>query len=88
MLVGSQAGAPEIVTAACIGDAEHIARAARGGEILDLYAEGHDLNMNRFDSEDSTQTCFPPDNWARLQQLKMKYDPHKLVPASGLLQNK
>jgi len=63
-LISLQACAPEIVIAACTGDAEHIAWAAQGGEILDLYAEGHYLNMNRFDSADSTQTCFPPDNWA------------------------
>ncbi len=78
MLVGLQACAPEIIIVACTGDAEHIAWAAQGGEILDLYAEGHYLNMNRFDSADSTQTCFPPDNWARLQQVKTEYDPHNL----------
>jgi len=62
----------------CAGDAEHIAWAAQGGDILDLYGEGHYINMNRFDSADSTETCFPPANWARLQEVKAKYDPHNL----------
>ncbi len=60
------------------GDAEHIAWAAQGGEILDLYGEGHYLNMNRFDTADSTETCFPPANWARLQAVKAQYDPHNM----------
>ncbi len=34
--------------------------------------------MNRFDTADSTETCFPPANWARLQEVKAKYDPHNL----------
>lgn len=60
------------------GDAEHIAWADRGGEILDLYGEGHYTNMNRFDTPESTETCFPPENWARLQSVKAHYDPHNL----------
>ena len=60
------------------GDARHIAWAKRGGEILDLYGDGHYLNMNRFDTPDSAQTCFPPENWARLQTVKAQYDPHNL----------
>lgn len=34
--------------------------------------------MNRFDSANSTQTCFPPANWAQLEEVKATYDPHNL----------
>lgn len=34
--------------------------------------------MNRFDNPDSIETCYPPENWARLQAVKRKYDPHHL----------
>ena len=34
--------------------------------------------MNRFDAPDSTETCFPAPNWARLQDIKETYDPHQL----------
>ena len=60
------------------GDAEHMAWADQGGEILDLYGDGHYLGMNRFDTPDSTETCFPPDNWTRLTEVKTTYDPHSL----------
>lgn len=60
------------------GDAEHIAWAAEGGLIMDPYAQGHYINMNRFDTLDSTKTCFPPANWARLQQVKQAYDSKNL----------
>ena len=60
------------------GDAKHIAWAAQGGEILDLYGDAHYINMNRFDSQGSIESCYPPENWARLQELKAQYDPHQL----------
>ena len=60
------------------GDADHIAWAAQGGEILDQHAEGHYINMNRFDSPDSIETSYPSANWARLVDLKAQYDPHNL----------
>ena len=60
------------------GDAEHIAWAAEGGTILDHYAQGHYINMNRFDAPESIETCFPPSNWGRLQQVKKAYDPRNL----------
>lgn len=60
------------------GDAEHIAWAEEGDQILDEYAEGHYINMNRFDTPESTETCFPPPNWARLQQVKATYDSKNL----------
>ena len=63
---------------AVAGDAEHIAWAEQGGDILDLYGDGHYLGMNRFDTSDSTETCFPADNWARLTEVKSAYDPHSL----------
>lgn len=60
------------------GDAAHIAWAAQGNDILDPFTEGHYLNMNKFDAPESVETCFPADNWARLVQVKAKYDPHSL----------
>ena len=64
------------------GDAEHIAWAAEGGEILDLYGVNHYINHNRFESPKSSETCYPASNWARLQQVKSAYDPHAVF---GLL---
>ncbi len=60
------------------GDAEHVEWANQGGDILDQYSQAHYINNNRFDSADSSETCFPAPNWARLQQLKAMYDPHGL----------
>lgn len=64
--------------AAVDGDAGHIAWAAEGGRILDDYAKGHYISMNRFDTAESTESCFPPPNWARLQEVKAAYDPDDL----------
>lgn len=60
------------------GDAEHTAWADRGGEVLHLHGEGHYINMNRFDTPDSTETCFPPKYWARLQMRRLSMNPHNL----------
>jgi len=60
------------------GDAEHIAWAAEGSEILDLYAAGQYVSQNTFNSPGCIESCFSSPNWTRLQQIKKMYDPYNL----------
>lgn len=64
-------------------DADHIAWPAEGGMISDSYAQGHYVNMNRFDASESIESCFLPPNLLRLEQVKKAYESYDMTPATS-----